>query len=180
MAERFKASNGFSVSEANSYYVYRVFDEVGVAIKGLVFHEAKALREFFQHERDKELGRWRWPENPDYVVYPSDDGGCTVFHEVTSGFIFFSDRTLVKGTSEKHRAARAYFEAHSEPKPWELAKPGEVWVLTISNRGEMEGNDAFEVTKGLIRFYSTIWGNYDLDSECIIAGRRIWPEGDGE
>lgn len=32
--------------------------------------EMQALREFFEHERDEALGRWRWPENPDCVVYP--------------------------------------------------------------------------------------------------------------
>ncbi len=39
------------------------------------------LREFFQAERDEELGRWRWPDDPDFVVYAEDDGVHNVVNE---------------------------------------------------------------------------------------------------
>ncbi|MBE7953592.1 hypothetical protein ILP86_04560 [Microbacterium sp. R1] len=112
---------------------------------GTVVH---ALREFFQHERDKELGRWRWPENPDYVVYSNPDEAfermfgpnldLVILRDsdgMTKGYVREEDQG---GPPMDHRidhilAARAYFEAHPERKPWEDATYKDVWVWTTAD-----------------------------------------------
>ena len=54
--------------------------------------EVKALRAFFQEERDTELNRWRDPENPDMVCYGiSDKTHVRVLDECT-GMSGFYDR----------------------------------------------------------------------------------------
>ena len=91
-----------------------------------------SLREYFLSERDTELGRWRWPENPDYVVYSRANSttGERMVRVVLEVNGYGCD--LYEGGHELHehqRAARAYFKAHPEPKPWHDAKPGEVWLF---------------------------------------------------
>src|SRR5690606_1284379 len=90
-----------------------------------------ALREFFQHVRDEELGRWRWPKDPDYVVYPTEDGFLVVRESV--GLSEFRNGLYVHDMEGE--AARDYREAHPERKPWEDAMHGEAWVITY-NGGE--------------------------------------------
>ena len=79
----------------------------------------KTLRAFFQAERDEELGRWRDPENPDYVVYPLADGTVMIFNEQSQYRGFWSRKGTreyeLKGGSAD--VARRYFAAHPEPKP---------------------------------------------------------------
>lgn len=50
MSDTFTASNGLYVFRAEEYL--------------------EAFREFFQWKRDEELGRVRWPDDPDFVIYP--------------------------------------------------------------------------------------------------------------
>ncbi|MCW2165096.1 hypothetical protein B0I12_002251 [Microbacterium hydrothermale] len=144
----------------------------------------EALREFFQVEADERLGRWRWPENPDYVVYPVGDDVVDVLRESS-----VSDSTRGPGRQASitradaaawdsevsqnfYRAARAYFDAHPGPKPWHDAVEGEVWALTLGDdtepRGWMAEGDG-------TRFWR---GGHSIDrlSGSISAGRRIWPE----
>lgn len=72
--DTFTASNGIRIPR----------DERGLPTLSIGNHtETQALREFFQHERDEELGRVRWPENPDIVVYSEDfEGVVRVVNEV--------------------------------------------------------------------------------------------------
>ncbi|WP_431862985.1 hypothetical protein [Microbacterium algeriense] len=90
--------------------------------------------EYFQHREDVRLGRWRWPENPDYVVYRRGDG-LLALNEQSGNTKFHDIRTNRSGTwtngSILDEAIRAYFEAHPERKPWHDAEPGDVWVLTV-------------------------------------------------
>lgn len=87
-----------------------------------------ALRGFFQAERDAELGRWRWPENPDYVVYPPirDREKIAVVNEATGNQAQYSRNsptfagpiwTAGGPISDWTRVARAYFDAHPNDKP---------------------------------------------------------------
>lgn len=186
----FTASNGVKVEMTKEPDI-----EVWLSVAGDYLYESDspyltAIREFFQHKRDEELGRWRWPENPEYVVYP-DRGqdfrtqpAVIVVQEPTGLNLYAApDREdgldgltyEVAGSAVAHcdlmlDAARAYFAAHPEPKPWHDAKPGEVWVLTL--RGEEYGavrefgND-FKLSNG-----NLLW----LKHEGITAGRRIYPE----
>lgn len=137
--------------------------------------DADALREYFQREKDEELGRWRWPENPRFVVYRDGDDIWVVNEENFEAREF--DRQGAadwdRGDDIMADAAAAYFEAHPESKPWRDAKEGEVWVLTGAGGLELpwtrQGSEWISHTpRKLIR------RNVDL----ITAGRRIWPEGD--
>ncbi|WP_454113532.1 hypothetical protein [Microbacterium maritypicum] len=147
--------------------------------------------EFFQAKRDKELGRWRYPLDPDYVVYPNPDEAfermfgpnldLVVLREsdgMTKGYVRAEDQG---GPPLDHRfghilAARAFFEAHPERKPWEDAEIGEVWLLT---KDGTEGEFAAVVSDPAV----TVTKNFDaaaiafaIDDSQIRSGRRIWPE----
>lgn len=63
-------------------------------------------------------------------------------------------------------ALREYFrhEANPKRKPWEDAKPGEVW--------EINGFPAWRLESGAFMFDDESF----LFTEDITSGRRIWPE----
>ena len=137
----------------------------------------ETLRAFFQAERDEQLGRWRDPENPNIVVYPipamNDQGdgyGRAVWVLDEAEMV---SRTVLDDR-HSHSSASHYFAAHPEPKPrpWEEAKPGEVWVLTRWGTAEpflVTGSEFITADLAVI---------VDLDDDSITAGRRIWPEGE--
>ena len=58
MNEKFVASNGVEV-HINGY------SQLCIG-RGVPTEQTQAAREFFQHERDTGLGRWRWPDDPRY------------------------------------------------------------------------------------------------------------------
>ena len=135
-----------------------------------------ALREYFQRERDTQLGRWRDPKNPDMVAYrtPEDDdesGRCILLLDENTGDNHWEwEHTASPGP------ARRYFDAHPEPKPrpWKEAKPGEVWVLTRWGTAEPSlVTDGEFITADLAVIV-------DLDDPRITDGRRIWPEGENK
>ena len=140
-----------------------------------------ALRAFFQAERDEQLGRWRDPENPDWVVYPVGDD----FRHIR----VLNERTLFRkawSRSEANRyafndeavgATRRYFDAR--PKPWVDAKPGEVWALTYA--GIEETAWVADFTWGApprFRQFKNLLNPIFTNDKHITAGRRIWPEGE--
>lgn len=149
-------------------------------------HDAKvvALREFFQHERDEELGRWRWPENPDFVVYldghPSRRS-VTIFVEKTGGIAIGMREDFLAATPDDghdfRAAARAYFEAHPAPKPWHEATDGHLWLIRFDDFPE---TDVSALVKGGRFIYNDHCheGVAELTDPMITAARRIWPESD--
>ena len=137
----------------------------------------EALRAFFQAERDEELGRWRDPENPDWVVYPGEIPTVVWAVDEKIGARDTWSRVSVETLTEfieSAEVARRYFAAHPEPKPWNAAQPDEVWVLTINN-------DREEVFRcGENGLYSLKTGNplgslLSCSHNKITSGRRIWP-----
>ncbi len=137
-----------------------------------------AFREFFLHERDVELGRWRSKEYSEYVVYPYPSGRIYVVNESapgSSGESFtrgeFSD-TAAYYTARK--VALEYFAAHPVSKPWHDAQPGEVWALTVLGK-----ESAWSLGDS-----ASVWSEASTGrtlesaptSPAITAGRRIWPE----
>ena len=176
-----KASNGTSVHlDSNGRMTFR--RDSPLCVNTLEAFWVQAAREYFQAERDQELGRWRDPENPDYVVYPrpdqdDDDGRCvSLFDESSEESWMEWERTALPGP------ALRYFDAHPqpepEPKPWEDAQPGEFWILTVD-----EKTDPYKIwtdTQRVRRFerverpYTTIC----LNDPRITAGHRVWPEED--
>lgn len=150
--------------------------------------DTQALREFFVHERDVELGRWRWPENPDLLVYRvitktgEDTGSVRVVSEA-SGFAAepFPRGAATSGACSD--AARAYFDAHPEPKPWHDAKPGEVWEVNVDD--PLIGERAMTVFLGdsgpVASLFFGFWNGpdadaIDIESTEITTARRIYPE----
>lgn len=82
----------------------------------------QAFREFFQAERDSELGRWRSKEHPEYVAYPKHDGSVRVVLEATGeGADHWRNRE--SGVLMGAAVAREWFAAHPEPKSFP-SEPG--------------------------------------------------------
>ena len=178
MSDTFTASNGVRVTRRGEsvrlsceFMANRIatFDDLNM-------QDLDALREFFQHERDKELGRWRWPEKPDYVVYPKErsTSGKRMVRVVSEAHGYGCDYCEGdRDGNEQRLAASAYFAAHPEPKPeWHDAKPGEVWAITA---GSHPDEFAVQVTTELV------FGTHDGDlistkDEGIVSARRIFPE----
>ena len=135
-----------------------------------------ALREYFQRERDTQLGRWRDPQNPDMVCYPvvGDLDAVWVVYE-GDGSRYHATRTDWERIRPHYvsETARRYFQAHPEPKPrpWEEVKPGEIWEIGLLELGP----SACLVTKG---DFVEISGRFEvaIGSSLIESGRRIWPE----
>ena len=184
--DKFTASNNMTVSsvEDDAGGDLRLSSGPGDRIVYLWPAETAALREFFAHERDVELGRWRWPENPDYVVYPPRPGvygrgrGVQVLNEKVGRFADCWETPGVNSPADAgaYAASRAYFAAHPEPKPWHGAKPGEVWV--VSAYEEPIVMTVFESDFGGLRFRQndrdgTTWA---IDTPVITSARRIFPE----
>lgn len=142
---------------------------------------ALALREFFQHERDEALGRWRWPENPSFVAWASrrsNEKDVTVLDE-SSGYVGYFTRGDVAdvrpGVGLIRGAARAYFEAHPERKPWEDAKAGDVWVI------EVEGAESYAVHVvadffEAVSFQTPTGRKVNMTNSTFTGFRKIWPE----
>ena len=121
-----------------------LFDPESIYMPKIVLHqdEVKALRAFFQEERDEELNRWRSPTNQDMVCYDVSDKmyvDVCVLNEHTGVTNFYGrhDPSLWSYGS-MGRAALRYFEAHpvKKKKPWEKAAQGDIWILT-SHGGEV-------------------------------------------
>lgn len=158
----FIASNGVELDEYGDCTMgYETYGRV---------HEAR--KEFYQHLRDKELGRWRAPEAPNFVVYTTNTPGWVRVVDENTGLAARYSRDIT-GCSGYGDTATRYFEAHPEPKPWHDAKPGEVWVLEF-------GGDkrAYNRTANLF----TNWDTSSLlpTDAGIKSGYRIWPEGDSD
>lgn len=92
--------------------------------------------------------------------------------------------SILTALSEYFLAVRdGTVEAHPEPKPWHLAKPGEIWRLTITDRWITSAGLIFHVIGDKHGRFARpqISGKqmeYDLTAPQITAGRRIWPEAD--
>ena len=157
--------------------VYRLDFGPGTAPIILSEEEMDELRAHLQAERDEQLGRWRDPESPNLVCYPDEmsPNWVLVIQESTGDTDTVFRHTW--GSTEDDEfilVADRYFAAHpdEEPKPWEDAKAGEVWILT-----RYGAEEPFFVTGG--EFTSTdLAVATDLDDPRITDGRRIWPEGE--
>ena len=95
------------------------------------------VRNSFQEKRDRALGRWRDPVNPDMVCYPVDDSTLVdlrVLDERTGELFFYSrDSVLNQKFRPSFETANRYFASHPTMRPWEEAKEGEYWLVTWSH-----------------------------------------------
>lgn len=169
----FIASNGVILDEHGDVYANRHCDGYQAA------HEAR--KEFYQHLRDKELGRWRDPEDANMVAYrvpESDDKdgrAVRVIDELTGTYAPLWERDVKPPERRSMYATAArYFEAHPEPKPWHDAKPGEAWVLAAHD----DADEYPYVTDSNGRFIDENFVTHK--PEDFSSGRRIWPEDDSD
>ncbi len=133
MEDKFTASNGGTVERlSNGRYTVtdntpQRLNEIATVLGRTSYldpAQIDTLREFFRAEEDERLGRWRWPENPDYVVYPDSVntyppvGAIRVWNLKTAVSRRYRDRGGVDGLGGHFDdAAAAYFDAHPEPNP---------------------------------------------------------------
>lgn len=165
----FTASNGITVrpNGDGGLMIYKLGDFVSL---GLRPERVEALREFFLGERDEHLGRWRWPENPEYVVYTRLSAVLVVDERTWDPGVLYRRGDSVYDIEGE--AARAFFVAHPDPRPWEEAQPEEVWLLTyggiempwIAGRGDFS------------HLFERAGHSITKRHKGITAGRRIWPE----
>jgi hypothetical protein len=137
-----------------------------------------ALREFFRAEEDERLGRWRWPENEGYIVYPDARYPhlVAVIDESTGMREVRSKSKAGHKRDNFERAAAAYFDAHPEPKPWHNAGADEAWELTVN--GDTGPFVTVLKPSGAYHFRAGNGTEVIAESVQITAGRRIYPEGD--
>ncbi|PRB08796.1 hypothetical protein [Microbacterium sp. MYb64] len=168
MGTEFKAASGRTINIADDGSLL-----FGRANGYLSRETAFDAEEYFRAKRDEELGRWRWPINPQFVVYREEDGVFTVLKE-TTGLALMATREGVDEFDDTFAAAaRAYFEAHPERKPWEDAKPWEVWVVTVNGSEwavSLDEDREFRDRRDL----DNSWMH--ITSPDITDARRIWPE----
>lgn len=171
----FTASNGVKITRngdalsmvtpPDGYY--------GERAVALTSEATAALADFFRAEEDERLGRWRWPENPNWVCYPTAFGEVVVFDESDPAK---DSRVLSRGgdTWPHFRpAADAYFDAHPEPKPWHEAKPWETWLITFDGAQEAVTLDEDREFRDRNAPHNG-WAH--ITDPSITAGRRLWPE----
>lgn len=155
------------------------------------------LADYHRAKEDERLGRWRWSEYPNYVVYPSTNDSrpesragrgvtvlselpprCyTVWEERVGGFNHQRADRVTQDMA--HRAAAAYFHAHPGPKPWWSAECGQGWALEIEGERDdilwvVQRRDNIPVFRRAGEYAGV--AEYDLAAPEIKSGRIIWPE----
>lgn len=175
MTDTFTASNGIPVAPRENSNGYNFHPDLDMGtLTGISQDRADALREFFQRERDEELGRWRSKKYPDYVAYVKGDGLVIAVNEKSGRNLEVArpaTREILGTAPILWRVVSEYVATHPEPKPWHEAKPGEVWILTIRNE-----LGAFRRTEEGWNGLDRLTGNYFIIGDYITDGRRIWPE----
>lgn len=178
----FMTSNGFTITNHSGGEGIMSFS--GGAKTLIDWPEVQALREYFQAERDTTNGVWRWPENPEYVVkaWGDEPDAVYVLHEKTLNIVK-TYRQVVKDADQffhqTRQAARAYFDAHPEHKPWHEALPQQVWLLTEGGR-EFPAIVTIGEEGGDYKFTTSNYRVIRLDDPVIQHAERIWPKEDGE
>ena len=113
----FTASNGWTVSSPDSIGDINICSSKGVFLDYISSDSIPPLREYFQAERDKELGRWRDPNNPNYVVYPRTGPEDRNILNEKEGVVFYAydDNVSSKSDWVEYVVLRNYLKAH-KPK----------------------------------------------------------------
>lgn len=173
----FTASNGVTVKIVDDEQVIFTVPNRTTVPVWLHAGEIAALREFFRAEEDERLGRFRQGE---FVVYPDGEDTLGYRHVVTVWEKNGRRDSIYENNIPNTvygAAARAYFDAHSEPKPWHEAKPGEVWALMTSrDHAEFAARACIVNETASFENVGHITDRFDADDPRITAGRRIWPE----
>jgi hypothetical protein len=154
----------------------------------LTAKESDGLREFFRAEEDERLGRWRWPDNPNYLVYPGNaPHRVRVVSEADGQVLTYERDEYPDHVTGFSGAGNAYFVAYPDTKSWHLAKPGEVWLVTVDGGHErphyVEANRSDTIGGVAFVAIDPKWsqpGHVGIAAPAISGARRIWPEGGDE
>lgn len=178
MSEKtFTASNGFSIEEADNVE-FLVRDQHGYLYPDISEPLSDALREYYEHERDEELGRVRWPEDADYVIYrdqdhDDEDGRCIdILHEPSATTTTMWEDWPTESYGTCGMAARWYFtEGPGKPeRSWGDTQVGEVWRLTV---GGEEGHFLVKESPSGAPYFLGQASSFYTDSGRITAGRKL-------
>lgn len=111
----YTASNGWVITPKGQALTYKCTGN-GDRFHSVTATEANALREFFRAEEDKRLGRWRYPAEPELLVYPDGEGVFVVYEGSYEIDPWTREQAMTwDGESASKRAALAYFDAHPQP-----------------------------------------------------------------
>lgn len=172
MTDVFTASNGVTVEMPDPLELGLRPVVVGGGDVWLHASDIRALREFFQHETDTRLNRWRSKEHPEYVVYEKHSV-ISVLDEARNGRRDFRDVAhAVRANTTYADVAVEYFTAHpvTPPPAWHEAKEGEVWALTFGARKP----DSWFVNGAYFQNTRT-FTNVRVTDDTITTAHRIWP-----
>ena len=109
----FTASNGLTVSTRETGNELIIAGDMRAL--HLSSEKTTALREFFRHQEDERLQRWRTPRFPGHIVHVHE-GGLYVWVSREVGGMEWVDAGD-RRPYEFVRAASAYFDAHPARKP---------------------------------------------------------------
>lgn len=169
----FTASNGRKILVGGN--ALELVGKSGLSALPIPTEEATALREFFQAEEDRRLGRWRWPENPDISVRALNERIIGVLRETPEGRAYGQfGRNDRSSDDPMSQAARAYFDAHPEPKPWHHAEEGEVWVFSTHEGVFPAFIESRLDHAGPVLTFDSETREYALTDPQITDGHCIW------
>ncbi|MFF8817837.1 hypothetical protein ACF07D_07560 [Leucobacter sp. NPDC015123] len=177
MSDTFTAKTGRTVAIKSRSMTGTVLEISGLGARTTVdLGDVETLREFFQHERDKELGRWRDPERPDIVVYLCDAERCVrVLDELTGVSQLYVEGQMSEYRGDMADAAHTYFAAHPESRSWHDARDGQLWLIRFD---DFPDTDVSALVKGGRFVYNDRCheGTATLKDSSIVGGTQIWPE----
>ena len=137
--------------------------------------EVEGVHDFFQMKRDRALGRWRDPVDPDMLCYPLNNRTSVdvrVHNERTGESFFYSRYTVL---DQKFRpsfeTAVRYYASHPIKHSWEGAKVGEYWLVTWSHSSEPEPCIVVSIYGDL--FFKSITECRELSSRYIEHAQKL-------
>ena len=133
-------------------------------------------------ELDALIGRWRWPEHPQYTVMGASPQRhhLTVIDEVNGELTEVSRQVGRQGTTNRptpFQAGYAYMLAHAPAPAWHSATEGEIWAIRLTP--ERKGYVTYTVRDGA--FWPVFPGSNEIvsiptNSPLITTAYRVWSE----
>ncbi|MFJ4173353.1 hypothetical protein [Microbacterium sp. NPDC089696] len=182
----FRTSEGYSISRAdNGEVIIRGKGGTKITGGGMV---GQALGEYVDNlvaQNDAALGRWRYPMDPQYVVYAYGRDVINVMSE-RNGSSTTHRREDVEACLEHPQVAdseivaRAYFEVHPERKPWRDAQPGELWDVVSEGKERRYAAIMGASGEGEVVFLLPVNDlrapKLGLNASVITGGRKVFPQ----
>lgn len=131
-------------------------------------------------EHDAQLGRWRTPNFPDYVIKPlkgSDEPREVVaLHEENFSIWYIAEDDVAEGSSDVYGAAYEYFQEHPKPvplpNPWVGAVRGEIWELTLPGDRQVRAL-ALGAVEGFYYIHGEGTGYLPYEHQDILDGKLL-------